>query len=200
MIKNKKDKKDKMREEAKPVEIPVSDGSETESSTVNNAEINAESSKPGEEAKIHELEAKLSAMNDQYLRKAAEFDNYKRRTDAEKAEFFAYASERLMGELLPVLDDFDRTMDSFDKSHDSEALKKGIDIVYDKFRAVLAKQGLKIMDSNGKPFDVNLHEAILQQPSADAEPDTVLDTVEKGYFMKDKVLRHAKVIVSAKPE
>lgn len=200
MIKNKKDKKDKMKEETKSVEIPISDGSETETGTETNAEAKTESALPADETKIRELEAKLSAMQDQYLRKAAEFDNYKRRTDAEKMEFFAYASERLMGELLPVLDDFDRTMDSFNKNHDSEALKKGIDIVYDKFRAVLAKQGLKIMDSNGKPFDVNLHEAILQQPSADAEPDTVLDTVEKGYFIKDKVLRHAKVIVSAKPE
>ncbi|MBE2217165.1 MAG: nucleotide exchange factor GrpE [Ignavibacteria bacterium] len=198
MIKNKKDKKDKMKEEAKPVEIPISDTSDSE--TISDAEANADTTISTEETKIKELETKLSAMHDQYLRKAAEFDNYKRRTDAEKSEFFAYASERLLGELLPVLDDFDRTMDSFNKNHDSDALKKGIDIVYDKFRAVMAKQGLKIMDSNGKPFDVNLHEAILQQPSADVDADTVLDTVEKGYFMKDKVLRHAKVIVSAKPE
>ncbi|MBL8015641.1 MAG: nucleotide exchange factor GrpE [Ignavibacteria bacterium] len=200
MTKNKKDKKDKMKEEAKGVEIPINVSGDSTAETNTTAEANADTTASAEEIKIKELEAKLSAMQDQYLRKAAEFDNYKRRTDAEKAEFFAYASERLMGELLPVLDDFDRTMDSFDKNHDAEALKKGIDIVYDKFRAVLAKQGLKIMDSNGKPFDVNLHEAILQQPSADAEPDTVLDTVEKGYYMKDKVLRHAKVIVSAKPE
>ena len=189
-----------MKEEAKGVEIPINVSGDPAAETNNTAEANADTAASAEEIKIKELEAKLSEMQDQYLRKAAEFDNYKRRTDAEKAEFFAYASERLMGELLPVLDDFDRTMDSFDKNHDPEALKKSIDIVYDKFRAVLAKQGLKLMDSNGKPFDVNLHEAILQQPSADAEPDTVLDTVEKGYFMKDKVLRHAKVIVSAKPE
>lgn len=200
MTKIKKDKKDKMKEEAKGVEIPINVSGDPAAETNNTAEANADTAASAEEIKIKELEAKLSEMQDQYLRKAAEFDNYKRRTDAEKAEFFAYASERLMGELLPVLDDFDRTMDSFDKNHDPEALKKGIDIVYDKFRAVLAKQGLKLMDSNGKPFDVNLHEAILQQPSADAEPDSVLDTVEKGYFMKDKVLRHAKVIVSAKPE
>lgn len=200
MIKNKKDKKDKMKEEVKPVEIPISDASDSETISAADNGSDTDTTVSTEEIKIKELETKLSAMHDQYLRKAAEFDNYKRRTDAEKSEFFAYASERLMGELLPVLDDFDRTMDSFNKNHDSEALKKGIDIVYDKFRAVMAKQGLKIMDSNGKPFDVNLHEAILQQPTADVDADTVLDTVEKGYFMKDKVLRHAKVIVSAKPE
>jgi molecular chaperone GrpE len=191
--KDKKDKRDKMNEETKQeikeTEIPITDPADAEIKTVSE-----------EHDRIRELEAKAADLQDQYLRKAAEFDNYKRRTDAEKSEFFAYASEKLLAELLPVLDDFDRTMESFEKNHDPDALKKGIDIVYDKFRAVLARQGLKVMDSNGKPFDVNLHEAILQQPAENVEPDTVIDTVEKGYFMKNKVLRHAKVIVSSNPE
>jgi molecular chaperone GrpE len=98
------------------------------------------------------------------------------------------------------VDDFNRTMASFEKSHDNDALKKGIDLVYAKFRSALEKQGLKEMDSDGKKFDVNLHEAILQQPDESKDAETILNTVEKGYYLKDKVLRHAKVVVSSKPE
>jgi len=188
MTKNKKEKQDKAADKQQETEIKIKDaaGDEPEVTT--------------EENKIAELEKQAMQFKDLYLRTAAEFENYKRRTDAERAEFFAYAGERVLTDMLPVLDDFDRTMSSFEKSHDMEALKKGIDLVYAKFRAVLEKQGLKTMDSDDKKFDVNLHEAILQQPDETKEPETVLNTVEKGYFLKDKVLRHAKVVVSSQPE
>lgn len=192
MIKNKKDKSEKNSEEKKEVEIKISGSGEEENTSPEHS--------PDETDKVKELEAQVQQLKDQYLRTAAEFENYKRRTDLEKAEFFAYAGERLLTDLLPVVDDFNRTMASFEKSHDNEALKKGIDIVYAKFRTALEKQGLKEMDSDGKKFDVNLHEAILQQPDETKDPETVLNTVEKGYFLKDKVLRHAKVVVSSKPE
>lgn len=193
MIKNKKDKHEKNGEEKKEVEIKISDPE-------NNAGETVTEGKDSEDNKVKELEEQVMQLKDQYLRTAAEFENYKRRTDAERADFFAYAGEKLLTELLPVVDDFNRTMDSFEKSHDKEALKKGIDLVYAKFRTVLEKQGLREMDSDGKKFDVNLHEAILQQPDETKDPETILTTVEKGYFLKDKVLRHAKVVVSSKPE
>ncbi len=193
MIKNKKDKHEKNGEEKKEVEIKISDPE-------NNAGETVTEGKDNEDNKVKELEEQVMQLKDQYLRTAAEFENYKRRTDAERADFFAYAGEKLLTELLPVVDDFNRTMDSFEKSHDKEALKKGIDLVYAKFRTVLEKQGLREMDSDGKKFDVNLHEAILQQPDETKDPETILTTVEKGYFLKDKVLRHAKVVVSSKPE
>ncbi len=187
MTKNKKEKQEKTAEELKEIEIKIESADNSE--------------KPdSEESKIEELEKQITQLKDQYLRNAAEFENYKRRTDLEKSGFFAYAGERLLRDLVPVLDDFDRTMGSFEKSHDNEALKKGIDLVYDKFKKVLEKQGLKQMESDGKIFDVNLHEAILQQPDESKEPETILNTVEKGYFIKDKVLKHAKVVVSSKPE
>ena len=147
MIKNKKDKNDKAKDEEKEIEIKISDPDET----------GTEDNQGNENLTAKELQKQLSQLRDQYLRLAAEFDNYKRRTDAEKSEFFAYAGERLLTDLLPVVDDFDRTMASFEKSHDNEALKKGIDLVYDKFKTALSKQGLKEMDSDGKKFDVNLH-------------------------------------------
>jgi len=193
MIKNKKEKREK---EIKETEIKIK-GSEDSG----NEPLNGKTEESAKEQNvIAELEKQVLQYKDQYLRTAAEFENYKRRTDAERAEFFAYAGEKVLAEMLPVLDDFDRTMESFDKSHDKDALKKGIDLVYAKFRSVLEKQGLKPMKSDGTKFDVNLHEAILQQPDENKEPETVLNTVEKGYYLKDKVLRHAKVVVSSKPE
>lgn len=193
MIKNKKEKREKEIKETE-IKIKGSDDSENESLSMKTEE-SAE-----EQNLITELEKQALQYKDQYLRTAAEFENYKRRTEAERAEFFAYAGEKVLAEMLPVLDDFDRTMESFDKSHDKDALKKGIDLVYAKFRSVLEKQGLKPMKSDGTKFDVNLHEAILQQPDENKDPETVLNTVEKGYYLKDKVLRHAKVVVSSKPE
>lgn len=191
MTRSKKEKPGQNPEKIQEKEIKIN-GSES------SADLNNENT--AESEKIADLEKQVSRLKDQYLRTAAEFENYKKRTETEKSEFFAYAGEKVISELLPVLDDFDRTMGSFEKSHDKDALKKGIDIIYDKFRAVLEKQGLKPMSSDGSKFDVNLHEAIMQQPDDSKEPETVLNTVEKGYFLKDKVLRHAKVVVSSKPE
>ncbi len=197
-MKNKKEKsnnKENPVNKTESIDIKIDDTENKEiSPEVNNGSISEEA------AKITEFEKQVQNYKDLYMRTAAEFDNYKKRTDNERADFYNYAGEKVLGEMLPVLDDFDRTMDSFEKSHDKDALKKGIDIVYEKFKNVLLKQGVKEMDSDGKKFDVNLHEAILQQPDPDKEPETILTTVEKGYNYKDKVLRHAKVVVSSKPE
>ena len=199
MTKNKKDKHEKTNSEPKEIEIKINDAVEDDTSEVNENN-DKDQSTVKEQSKVKDLEKQVSQLKDQYLRTAAEFENYKRRTDAEKSGFFAYAGERLLTELLPVVDDFDRTMVSFEKNHDNDALKKGIDLVHEKLRAVLAKQGLKEMESDGKKFDVNLHEAIMQQPDEEKDAETILNTVEKGYYLKDKVLRHAKVVVSSKPE
>lgn len=188
MLKSKKDKIDKelVKEELDELEDAVS--SKTEDT-------------PGSEepSVTEDYKAQLSDMKDKYLRKAAEFENYKRRMDSELSSFYKYASENIITELLPVLDDFDRVLKSWDKEHDAENFKKGVDLIYDKLMKVFTKQGLKEMDSKGKKFDVNLHDALMQKPTDEAEPETVIDEVEKGYYLKDKVIRHAKVIVSTKP-
>lgn len=162
--------------------------------------LSEENESADNESPDSKLKLELSRLNDRYLRKVAEFENYKRRTEAEKSEFFSYANQKLIGDLLPVLDDFERVLKAYDDKHDSESLKKGVGLVYEKFKGVLSKHGLKDMDTDGKEFDVNMHEALMQQPDGESEPNTVLSTHEKGYFLKDKVLRHAKVIVSTKPE
>ncbi|MBZ0203184.1 MAG: nucleotide exchange factor GrpE [Ignavibacteria bacterium] len=188
MTKNRKDKTENDKIKSESTEIPVNDTKEHQ----DKSDIESDRSAA--------LEKAAADWKEQFIRKAAEFENYKKRTDAEKADFFSYASEKLLNELLPVLDDFDRIMKSYDDKHDAEDFKKGVDLVYAKFKNTLEKQGLKEMNSDDKPFDVNLHEAILQQPVEEAEANTILHTAEKGYFIKDKVLRHAKVIVSTKPE
>jgi molecular chaperone GrpE len=200
MIHSKKEKleKEKLKNEMKELEIPVTDSNETDagenvSEEINTEEINTEENIPSSEGQVNEL-------REQLLRKAAEFENYKRRTEAEKSDYYSYANEKLIGQLLPVLDDLSRALNAYDENHDGKSLKKGVELINDKFKKILEKQGLKEIDSTGKDFDVHLHEALMQQPSDKVKPNKVIDTIEKGYHLKDKVLRHAKVIVSAKPE
>lgn len=189
MVKSKKEKaEDNMKDDANEKDIIRDLNSET---TENEA---------GEDKKINELQSQVKALKDRLLRKAAEFENYKKRTDAEISSYLKYANENLLIDLLPVLDDFDRVMNSWDDKHDIDTFKKGIEIIYDKLKNTLNKKGLKEMDTAGKEFDVNLHDALLQSPSSEVPVNTILDTVEKGYFLKDKVLRHAKVIVAANPD
>ncbi len=152
-----------------------------------------------EKSEEEKLKDEIASLKDQYLRKLAEFENYKRRTENDLMNFFKYANEGLIKELIPVLDDFDRVEKSFEESHDLEALKKGFEIVDEKFRKAMEKQGVKEIPEQ-KKFDVHFHEAIMQTPKDDVEPDTILETSEKGYMYKDKIIRHAKVVVSAKPE
>ncbi|MFI5212010.1 MAG: nucleotide exchange factor GrpE [Ignavibacteria bacterium] len=193
MTKSRKEKSEmeSSKNDLKEIEIPITQPDESGEPLETTAE-SADNSV--------ELKAQIEDLRDQYLRKVAEFENYKRRTDSERSDFFAYASERLISELLPVLDDFGRIMKAYDEKHDAESFKKGVELVYEKFRKTLEKQGLKEMKSDGSMFDVNLHEALLQQPDEKAAPETILNTVEKGYYLRDKVLRHAKVIVSTKLE
>jgi molecular chaperone GrpE len=190
MLKSKKEKLEKELLKNENIEIPVTDETDKISDTGNSENT----------GRINELEKQADYYKDQFLRKAAEFENYKRRTDNEVSNVYRFANEGLILELLPVLDDFERIKKSWDEKHDIDSLKKGIDIVYDKFKKVLEKQGVKEIDAIGKIFDVNLHEAIMQMPEPDIRPDTITNVVENGYWLKDKVLRHAKVIVSSKPE
>ena len=153
-----------------------------------------------ENNKTDELQAQVSILKDTLLRKAAEFENYKKRTDSEISSYLKFANENLLIDLLPVLDDFDRVMKAWNDKHDVETFKKGIEMIYDKFKNTLEKQGLKEIESDGKAFDVNLHDALLQTPNPELPANTVLETIEKGFYLKDKVIRHAKVIVSANPD
>lgn len=140
--------------------------------------------------------ADAAQLRDQLLRKIAEFENFKRRTREEKDLLMKYGAEGVLLDLLPVIDDFERSIAAAKEHGDAQSVVQGVEIIYAKFMRVLEHRGLRPMDAAGRPFDVDFHDALLQVPSADVEPGTVLDVVEKGYLLHDKVIRHAKVTVA----
>lgn len=158
--------------------------------------------------RIVELENTLTQYKDQLLRKAAEFENYKKRIENDSANLVRYANEDLIEKLLPVIDDFDRSFNALKNlkntlgesvSVESDSIIKGIELIYNKFKRILELQDVKPLDVLGKPFDPTLHDALMMMPSADHPPHTVIQEVERGYTLHDRVIRHAKVIVSAEP-
>lgn len=148
------------------------------------------------EEKINLLETEVSELKDKLLRKAAEFENYKRRTENDQMNLLTYAAEFFIQKLLPVVDDFERSLKHIEDAQDIDAIKQGIKLIYDKLMKVFQEQGIKKIDAVGKRFDVDYHEALMQRADDSVESHTVLDEIEKGYTYNDKVIRHAKVIVS----
>lgn len=140
----------------------------------------------------------LSEAKDKYLRLYSEFDNYRRRTAKEKLELIQTAGEKIIVELLPVLDDFGRAMAS-NESQDKEAIIEGMSLISTKFEKVLEGEGLKLMDTEpGTDFDPELHEAVTQVPAPDNKlKGKIVDTIEQGYFLGEKVIRYAKVVIGA---
>lgn len=156
----------------------------------------AETAEQTAEDKLAKAEEDLAAMKDKYLRQVAEFDNYRKRTMREKAELILNGGEKVLAALLPVLDDLERAADNMEKSDDVQTLKEGVALILDKLGKTLAAQGLKKMDTDGKEFDTDFHEAIALVPAADeAQKNHVIDCVQAGYTLNEKVLRHAKVVV-----
>jgi len=140
----------------------------------------------------------LAEMKDKYLRLYADFENFRKRTLKEKSELRAAAGEDTVKLILPIVDDFERAKVSFDSSTDIEALKEGVDLIYTKLYKALESKGLKPMQSKGETFDVELHESIAQFPAPSEDlKGKVIDEIEKGYYLNEKVIRYAKVIVGA---
>jgi len=146
--------------------------------------------------KINQLETEVLEFKDKLLRKAAEFENYKRRTENDQMNLLTYAAESFIKKLLPVVDDFERSLQHIEDAQDIDAIKQGIKLIYDKLMKIFQEQGVIKIDSVGKHFDVDYHEALMQRADDSVESHTVLDELEKGYTYNDKVIRHAKVIVS----
>ncbi len=146
------------------------------------------------------LKKELNEYKDRLLRKAAEFENYRKRLEADLSNALKYANEKLLLEILPIVDDLERSIASGKEKSDFDSFYQGIKMIYTKLMKVLEAHGVKPFESIGKPFDVYYHEALLRIPRDDVPPDTVVDEVERGYMYYDKVLRHAKVIVSSPVE
>ncbi len=140
---------------------------------------------------------KIEALEDKYLRLFSEFDNYKKRTKKEKAEIIRNASGDVIKDILPVLDDFDRAIRANEENEvTEEKLKEGFELIYNKLKGILEKKGLQEMEAKGKPFNMEEHEAMTKAPApSEEEKGKVIEEVEKGYYLNDKVLRFAKVVV-----
>jgi molecular chaperone GrpE len=146
---------------------------------------------------LEEAGKSAQAYKDQFLRKAAEFENYKRRSEAEYLNLVRNANEGLISALLPIVEDLTRSLKAGSSQADGEAFYRGVELIYQKLMKVLEAQGLAPFDSTGLPFDVEYHDALLQVAREDVPPGTVVEEIARGYKLNDKVLRHAKVIVSA---
>ncbi|KKX51937.1 MULTISPECIES: nucleotide exchange factor GrpE [Sphingobacterium] len=142
------------------------------------------------------LSAEVAEAKDKYVRLSAEFDNYRKRTSKERVELIQSAGKDVITKLLSTVDDFDRALKAMETATDVESIKTGIEIVNNKFRQTLEHQGLKEMDVVGKEFDADLQEAITAIPAPTPDlKNKVIDVIEKGYYLNDKVIRHAKVII-----
>lgn len=143
-----------------------------------------------------EVESGLQEMKDKYLRLMAEFENYKKRTIREKIEMMSTAAKDTLSAMLPVLDDFDRAKASAEQEGSKESFPEGVKLVYNKLYRVLEQKGLKPMDMKDGTFDPDLHDAITEVPAPSEEmKGKIIDVIEKGYFLNDKLIRHAKVVV-----
>ncbi len=143
-----------------------------------------------------ELTNQLADSNDRYARLVAEFDNYKKRTSKERVELIQNASQGVIKNLLPVLDDFDRALTAMASAQDVQSVKEGVELVNNKFRKLLENEGLKEMDVVGQLFDADFQEAITSIPAPTEDlKNKVIDVVEKGYFLNEKVIRFAKVVI-----
>ena len=140
---------------------------------------------------------KTIEQHDKYLRLSAEFDNYRKRTMKEKAELIKNGGEKTISAILPILDDLERALNISETSDDVKAMREGIELIYNKFLKVLNQEGLQKIETDGKDFDTDYHEAIALVPApSEEQKGKILDCVQTGYKLNDKVIRHAKVVVA----
>ncbi|HHJ49635.1 MAG TPA: nucleotide exchange factor GrpE [Phaeodactylibacter sp.] len=193
------DKKEALREEEQEQQS-VESAAQEETLPTEDAPSKEGGSKKDKVSKLkkknEELQQEVEELKDKYLRLFAEFDNYKKRMLREKMELLETASKDTIKALLPVLDDFDRAKAAAGEENSKEPFSEGVELVYQKLHTILQQLGLEPMESTGKDFDPDHHEAIAEVPAPSEElKGKVVDTVEKGYKLKDQIIRHAKVVV-----
>ena len=189
----------------KNVEQPIENQAEKEvvetisnNETMNGDEVvGAEEVSEAEQlqAKVAELEARVAELEDLKLRQMAEFDNFRRRTNKEKLELMTTAGERIFKDMLPLVDDFERAKDAMAKTDDIEAVRQGIELIYNKFIGFLAANDVKVIDTTDADFNTDLHEAITTFAAGEDKKGKVIDCTQKGYTLGEKVIRFSKVVV-----
>ena len=194
---NTKNKEQTNQEKVKDTENKKNDTKKkknTSSSKKKKSSVSAELKKKDEE--IEELRYKMSEINDKYLRLSAEFDNYRKRTLKEKTDLMKTAGGDVLSDLLPVMDDFERALQSMEKAEDVQAVKDGVTLIYNKFKDFIKSKGVVEIDALNQDFDTDIHEALTKIPAPDEKlKGKVVDVIQKGYKIEDKVIRYAKVVV-----
>ncbi len=193
---NPKEKENNQEEELKTQTAPNECDEETagqEASPENEAPLTEEEKLAQELEKTRE---QLEEQKDKNLRLYAEFDNYRKRTMKEKAELILNGGEKSISSILPIVDDFERALKNMENATDVAAVKEGVELIYNKFMSVLGQNGVKVIETKEQPLDTDYHEAIAVIPAPDeALKGKILDCVQTGYILNDKVIRHAKVVV-----
>lgn len=193
---NPKEKENNQEEELKAQTAPNEcdeEVTEQEASQKDEAPLTEEEKLAQELEKANE---QIEEQKDKYLRLSAEFDNYRKRTMKEKAELILNGGEKSISSILPIVDDFERALKNMETATDVAAVKEGVELIYNKFMAVLGQNGVKVIETKDQPLDTDYHEAIAVIPAPDkALKGKILDCVQTGYTLNDKVIRHAKVVV-----
>ena len=139
---------------------------------------------------------KYNELNDRFLRLYAEFENFRKRTNKERLDMITNANAELLKDLIPIIDDFERAIANNESSEDIVAIKEGFSLIYDKYKGIMETKGLQVMNAKGEVFDPEFHEAVANMPTEDQKlKGKIIDDVEKGYLLNEKVLRYAKVVV-----
>ena len=193
---NPKEKENNQEEELKTQATPNECDEETvgqETSQENEAPLTEEEKLAQELEKANE---QIEEQKDKYLRLSAEFDNYRKRTMKEKAELILNGGEKSISSILPIVDDFERALKNMETATDVAAVKEGVELIYNKFMSILGQNGVKVIETKEQPLDTDYHEAIAVIPAPnEALKGKILDCVQTGYILNDKVIRHAKVVV-----
>jgi molecular chaperone GrpE len=148
------------------------------------------------EEQLEKAEADIVELKDRHIRLQAEFDNYRKRTLKERMELLKTASESVLVNILPVIDDFDRAMQTLDSVEEQSPVKDGVKLIYNKFQELLKQNGVKEIEAKEQDFNTDLHEAITTFPApTEALKGKIIDVVQKGYYLNDKVIRHSKVVI-----
>lgn len=196
-------KLDEMQQEINEAEAVNTDETATEASSENKEEANEEASKNADtaenevdlQAELEKLTAEVKEKSDKALRLQADFENFRRRTSKEKDELAAVVTQGVMKDMLPLLDNFERAMAA--ETTDMEAFQKGVEMIFTQFQEVLKKNGLEHIETEGKKFDPNFHQAVMRVQNDKLEDDDIAQELQKGYMVKGRVIRPSMVQVVA---
>lgn len=190
------DKKEKTIKEEKEIKVEGRSEEKAASEEQPKGQETPKHEEKEEESELQKIQQELAEQKDKFLRLSAEFDNYRKRTMKEKAELILNGGEKSITSILPVVDDLERALKNMETATDVEAVKEGVQLIYNKFMNVLGQNGVKVIETQEQPLNTDYHEAIAVIPAPEEEKKgKILDCVQTGYTLNDKVIRHAKVVV-----